>query len=65
MKPVSDSLAGSALVLAQLELAVQEAREMFKQRCAEENLSDYHIYQLQHTAKVAVKSQVQGIGVQD
>lgn len=65
MKPVSDSLAGSALVLAQLELAVQEAREMFKQRCAEENLSDYHIYQLQQTAKVAVKSQLQGIGVQD
>lgn len=60
MKPVSNSLAGSALILAQLELAVREAREMFKQRCAEENLSDYHIYELQQTAKVAVKHSLRG-----
>ncbi|WP_264754284.1 hypothetical protein [Alkanindiges hydrocarboniclasticus] len=33
---------------------------MFKQRCAEENLSDYHIYELQQTAIVAVKRQLQG-----
>lgn len=60
MKPVSDSLAGSALVLAQMELAVREAREMFKQRCAEEQISDQQIYELQQTAKVAVKRQLQG-----
>lgn len=65
MKPISDSLAGSALVLAQMELAVREAREMFKQRCTEENLTEYHIYELQQTAIVAVKSQLRDTGVKD
>lgn len=65
MRQISDALAGSALMLARMELAAREAREMFKQRCAEENLSDYHIYELQQTAIVAVKSQLRGIGVKD
>lgn len=65
MKQISDALAGSALLAAQLELAAREAREMFKQRCAEEKINDDHIYGLLSVAKVAVKSQLQCLGVQD
>lgn len=60
MKQISDALAGSALMLAQIELAAREAREMFKQRCAEEQISDQQIYELQQTAKHAVKHGLRG-----
>ena len=55
MKQVSDALMGSALLVAQLEQISRETRDMFKQRCAEEQIGDGQTYELLNAAKVAVK----------
>ena len=55
MKQVSDVLAGSALLAAQLELTAREARDIFKQRCDEEQIAEQQVYELLNVAKLAVK----------
>ena len=55
MKQVSDALAGSALLAAQLEQIARETRDMFKQRCMEEQIGDGQTYELLNAAKIAVK----------
>ena len=55
MKQVSDALMGSALLVAQLEQIARETRDMFKQRCAEEQISEQQRYELLNAAQVAVK----------
>lgn len=55
MNQISDDIAGSALVLEQIEQAARDAREMFLQRCHAEQLSELQIYEIRQAAKVAVK----------
>ena len=56
MKKLPDELLGSALIIAQSQAALNELTAMFRQRCAEQELTPDQIYQIRLAAKIAVDS---------